>query len=121
MPQRVPLARVFLPPLAVFLFACALVAQEKKPSAIKLPDGTIVLYTANPNEAAPKIDGVLLSAKEYQQLLDATEQLKKLREAKPAAPSVCKIRGRVESGGGKPVVKLTVEYAYRTTAARTLV
>lgn len=121
MPQRVPLARVFLPPLAVFVFACALVAQEKKPAAIKLPDGTIVLYTANPNEAAPKIDGVLLSAKEYQQLLEATEQLKKLREAKPAAPSVCRIRGRVEAGGGKPVVKLSVEYAYRTTAPRTLV
>jgi hypothetical protein len=120
-PQRVPLARVFLPPLAVFVFACALVAQDKKPTAIKLPDGTIVLYTANPNDAAPKIDGVLLSAKEYQQLLDATEQLKKLREAKPLAPSVCRIRGRVDTSTGKPYAKLSVDYSYRATAAQTSV
>jgi hypothetical protein len=120
-PRRQPFLRAFLPPFAVLLFACALVAQEKKPAAIKLPDGTIVLYTANPNEAAPKIDGVLLSAKEYQQLLDASEQLKKLREAKPTPPSVCRIRGRVDSSTGKPVVKLTVVYTYRTTTARTLV
>jgi hypothetical protein len=120
-PRRLPFSRTFLPPFAVLLFACALLAQDKKPSAIKLPDGTIILYTANPNEAAPKIDGVLLSAKEYQQLLDATEQLKKLREAKPTAPSVCRIRGRVDSSTGKPVVRLTAVFSFRTTAARTLV
>lgn len=118
--SRLPI-RLLAPLLAVSLFACAAVSQDaKKPTAIKLPDGTIVLYTANPNEAAPKIDGVVLSAKEYAQLVEQAEQLKKLREAaKPVSPSVCRVKGRVDSSTGKPIAKLSVEYSYRTTLPRT--
>lgn len=110
----------FLAMVAYCALVLAVAAQDsRKPSAIKLPDGTVVLYTANPNDAAPKIDGVVLSAKEYQQLLDNAEQLKKLREARAVSPSVCRIRGRVDSSTGRPVAKLAVEYAYRTTLPRT--
>lgn len=123
MPRRRSHSRLFLLLLAVFLSSCAAFGQDaKKPSAIKLPDGTIVFYTANPNDAAPKIDGVVLSAKEYQQLLDLGEQLKKVREsAKPVSPSVCRVRGRVDATAGKPIAKLTVEYSFRTAAPRSLV
>jgi hypothetical protein len=89
---------------------------------VKLPDGTVVFYTANPTDAAPKIDGVVLSAKEYQQLVEQAEQLKKLRETtKPVSPSACHVRGKVDAKGGKPVAKLVVEYSFRTTAPRTVV
>lgn len=121
MPRCPSQFRLFLLPFAVLILSCAALGQDaKKPTAIKLPDGTIVFYTANPNDAAPKIDGVVLSAKEYQQLLDSSDQLKKLREsAKPVSPSVCRVRGRVDATTGKPIAKLTVEYSYRTTAPRT--
>ncbi len=122
-----PRANLFLRMLVLLLAAtgwlCAVQAQEpKKSSAIKLPDGTIVFYTSNPNDAVPKIDGVVLSAKEYQQLVETAEQLKKLREAaKPIVPSVCRIRGRVDSSTGRPIAKLSVEYSYRTTVPKTAV
>jgi hypothetical protein len=99
-------------------------AQEpsKAPTAIKLPDGTVVLYTQNPNEVAPKIDGVVLSAKQYQQLLEQAEQLKKSRETnKLISPSVCRIRGNVDTRSGKPIAKLSIEYAFRTRTPRTSV
>lgn len=122
MPYRRSRSWPLAPLLAALALALTASAQEKKPTAVKLPDGTVVFYTANPNDAAPKVDGVVLSAKEYQQLLEQAEQFKKLKDGgKPAAPSVCAVRGRVEARGGKAVARLTVEYAFRTTAPRAVV
>ncbi|QEL13768.1 hypothetical protein [Limnoglobus roseus] len=109
---------------ALVLLCTSTPAQDsvKKPAAVKLPDGTIVFYTANPNEVAPKVDGVVLSAKEYQKLADQAEQLKKLRDAvKPVSPSVCAIRGRIETHGGKSVARLTLDYSFRTPSPRAVV
>ncbi len=123
MPSACSRRSFFVPLFAAVALCCpAAPAQEAKSAAVKLPDGTIIFYTANPNEATPKIDGVVLSAKEYQQLADQAEQLKKLREAaKPVSPSVCAIRGKIELRGSKTVAKLTLEYAFRTATPRTVV
>ena len=78
--------------LFALIVACS--AQEpKKPAepakggAFRLPDGTVVLFTKNPDEPNPKVDGVLLSPKEYQTLLDQADLGKKAKEAsKPVSP-----------------------------------
>lgn len=91
-------------------------------NAIQLPDGTIVFITKSPEDANPKVDGVLLSAKEYQALVEKAEQLKKNREtARPMAPSMCHIRGRVMAKGDRPYAQLTLDYAFRTIQSRTSV
>lgn len=97
-------------------------ADPPKSSALKLPDGTVVLYTRNPDEPNPPVDGVLLSGKDYQSLLDQAEQLRELNGGvKPQPPSRCQIKARLESGGGQPVAVLTVIYSFRTTIPRTIV
>src|SRR5688572_3073668 len=97
----------------------------KKPAdagAFRLPDGTVVFFTKNPDEPNPKVEGVLLSPKEYQALLEQAEQLKKAKEAaRPVPPSACHVRGRVEAKGDRPVAVLRLTYAFRTTTPRAVV
>ncbi len=90
--------------------------------AVKLPDGTVVFFTKNPDEANPPIDGVLLSPQEYKALLDQADQLKRFKDApRPQAPSECQVRGKVEPRGDRAVAALTLTYSFRTTAPRSSV
>jgi hypothetical protein len=80
---------------------------------IKLPDGTY-LWTG---PASANGEQVLLPAPELQKLLDQVEQLKKqLAARRPARPSGCAIRGRVERRGETLVAALTLTYTFRTAA-----
>ena len=108
--------------VAVLLLAQFSFAQGPKASALKLPDGTVVLYTPTPDAQNPPVEGVFLSGKEYQALLDQADQLRKQKDApKPQSPSRCQIRGRIDAAGSQPVAVLTATYSYRTTTPRTVV
>ena len=95
-------------------------AQPAKPAALKLPDGTIVIYTKSPDDLNPVPDGVLLPGAEYKALQDQLDAARKARElAKPVAPSSCDIRGKVVARGDRLAALLTLTYTVRTAAPRT--
>lgn len=133
-PRRRPTPRRILP-AAVLFVACAALspgpspAQPPKPpaaetraAAIKLPDGTVVFFTKNPDDPNPPVDGVILSGKEYKALVDQADAAKKGRDpAKPQAPSGCAVRGKVQAAGDSQLAALTLTYTVQTTAPRTTV
>jgi hypothetical protein len=97
-------------------------ADKPKASAVKLPDGTVVFVTRGADDPNPIVDGVVLSAAEYQALVDQVEAAKRAKEnAKPVPPSGVTVRGAVEARGGRRVAALTLTFTYRTTLPRTLV
>jgi len=91
--------------------------EPNKAAAIKLPDGTVVFWTKNPDEANPAIEGVVLTPQEYKALVEQAELAKK---AKPQAPSSVAIRGKIEPRGERLVAALSLTYSFRTTQPRTL-
>ncbi|OWK44423.1 hypothetical protein [Fimbriiglobus ruber] len=92
-------------------------ADSPRAGAVKLPDGTIVFFTKNPDEPNPPVNGVLLTPQEYKTLVDQSDQLKKLKEApKPVSPSRCQVRGRVEARGDRSVAILAITYTVQTTS-----
>ncbi|MEO2091197.1 MAG: hypothetical protein ABGY75_17175, partial [Gemmataceae bacterium] len=115
--------------LPLFLLACgAAVAQPAKPadgvrsSAMKMPDGTVVFISKNPGEADPKIDGVLLSAAEYQALVEQAEKVKKAKDgAKPQPPGKVELRARVGPRGDRTVAAVTAVFTFRTVTPKTVV
>lgn len=123
----------YRPPLLALGFALVLTAvvsslgqaQPPRPdtpraSALRLPDGTIVLFTKNPDDPNPPIEGVLLSPQEFKNLTDLADQAKKAREpGKAQAPSSCQVKARIETRGERTVALLTLTYAVRTSAPRT--
>lgn len=95
---------------------------ETRAGAIKLPDGTIVFFTKNPDDPNPPVDGVILSGKEYKALIEQAEAGKKGKEpAKPQSPSGCAIRAKVQQVGDTQVATLTLNYTVQTTAPRTVI
>lgn len=99
-------------------------ADATKPtaSAVKLPDGTVVFLTKTPDDPNPLVDGVVLSAAEYQTLVEQAEEMKAQKLAtKPVPPSAVAVRGAVEVRGERPVAALTAEYRFRTTRPKALV
>lgn len=92
-------------------------AEPTKATAIKLPDGTVVFWTKNPDEANPAVEGVVLSPQDYKSLV---EQAELARKAKSQAPSAVAIRGKIESRGERFVAALSLTYSFRTTQPRTL-
>ena len=83
-------------------------ADKPKASAVKLPDGTVVFVTKGADDPNPVVDGVLLSAAEYQALVEQVEAAKKAKEnAKPVPPSGVAVRGAVEARGDRTVAALT--------------
>ena len=131
-PPRFAAAAVLLAGLAAVVPAQGPpVADQKKSTdaaakadagAFRLPDGTVVFVTKTPDDPDPKIDGVWLSPKEYQALLDKADQLRRAREAaRPVAPSECHVRGRVEAKRDRPVAALRLTYAFRTVTPRAVV
>ena len=97
-------------------------AQPAKPAALKLPDGTIVVFTKSPDDLNPVTDGVLLPAAEYKALQDQVDAARKARElSKPVAPSSCDIRGKVVARGDRLSALLTLTYTVRTSTPRTAV
>lgn len=121
--------------LAVVVVAQSAAAQLPKPTtppgaapeptragAVKLPDGTVVFFTKNPDDPNPPLDGVLLSPQEYKTLLDQADQLKKLKSApKPHAPSACHLQTKVELRGNTSVAVVTARFEFRTTTPNMLV
>jgi hypothetical protein len=110
---------VVLGAIAVGAFAWG---QPTPPAGIKLPDGTIVVFTKSPDAANPIPEGVLLSAAEYKTLTEQLEAAKKAKDsAKPISPSVCDIRGKVVARGDKLSALLTLTFTVKTTQPRTTV
>jgi hypothetical protein len=115
--------------MAVALAASAAHAQPKpadtpKPnaSAVKLPDGTVVFLTKNPDDPNPVVDGVVLSAAEYQALVDQAEALKAQKlVAKPVPPSAVAARVAVVTRGTRPVAAVTVAFRFRTLQPKSTV
>src|SRR6266568_2999736 len=61
---------------------------------LKFPPGTVIVVRDS-REGLGKIDAVVLSPDEYRKLIDASEQLTKLKTpTKPQPPSVCRISGK---------------------------
>ncbi|MCI0705406.1 MAG: hypothetical protein L0241_30465 [Planctomycetia bacterium] len=93
-------------------------AKDAKPLIVKLPDGTF-LWLGPSAEGGEK---VTLTPQEFQKLLDQVDQLKKqLATRKPAAPSGCAVRGRVEKRGEQLVAVLKLTYSFRTTQPQSAV
>lgn len=90
--------------------------------SLKIPPGTVIIISDNPREAFQHVDAVVLSADEYRRLVEAAEQARRPAVPdRPEVPSVCRVGGRVEARGTNEVAILRVNYAFRTTAARTVV
>ncbi len=84
--------------------------KDTKPLVVKLPDGTFLWLGPDSSEK------IQLTPPEYQKLLDRAEALKKeLAARKPAPPSGCAVRGRVEKRGEQLVAALKLTYSFRTT------
>lgn len=97
-------------------------ADKPKASAVKLPDGTVVFVTKGADDPNPVVDGVVLSAAEYQTLIEQVEAAKKAKEGgRPVPPSGVTVRGAVEARGDRTVAALTLTFTFRTTQPRTLV
>lgn len=123
-PSRRP-RRAVLGTCALAVAACLTTTaggQPPKETAVKLPDGTIVFFTKNPDDPNPPVEGVYLSPAEFKALVDQAEQLKKLKAAvKPIAPSGCKVRGKIEARGDRSVAALAMTFTVRTATPRTVV
>ncbi len=91
--------------------------EPVKSTAIKLPDGTVVFWTKNPDDVNPTVEGVVLSPQDYKNLVEQSEQA---RKAKTQAPSSVAIRGKIETRGERLVAALSLTYSFRTTQPRTL-
>jgi hypothetical protein len=91
--------------------------KDAKPLVVKLPDGTF-LWLGGASDG----ERVTLTPQEFQKLLDRVETLKKeLAAKKPAPPSGCAIRGRVEKRGEQLVASLKITYSFRTTQPNTAI
>ncbi|MFO0848959.1 MAG: hypothetical protein U0871_10465 [Gemmataceae bacterium] len=108
--------------LFVGLILAPAVAQPAgKPGAVKLPDGTIVIFSKTPDAADPPINGVLLTAEQFNALTEQAARLKRLADAPPTvSPSRCVIRGTIEQRGTKAVATLTVTVTARTAVPNTV-
>jgi hypothetical protein len=101
--------------LALLLTAVSLSAQPPKadpakPTVIKLPDGTFLWI--GPTDGGEKVQ---LTPQEFQKLVEKADALKKeLAARKPAPPSGCAVRGRVEKRGEQLVAALKLTYSFRT-------
>ena len=122
MPARTRLARFAVAPAVLLAAAVGLAQPEKAPfpkeaapkAGVKLPDGTF-LWTGD-------AERVVLTPDELQKLTDQVEQLKKqLAARKPASPSGCAVKGKVEKRGEAVVAAFKVMYSFRTTAANAAV
>ena len=117
-----PGVRLFLVLIGLVVAGSVAPAQPAKPAALKLPDGTIVVFTKSPDDLNPVPDGVLLPAAEYKALQDQVDAARKARESiKPVAPSSCDIRGKVVARGDRLSALLTLTYTVRTSTPRTAV
>ncbi|MBX9580831.1 MAG: hypothetical protein K2X87_11035, partial [Gemmataceae bacterium] len=86
----------------------------KSPAAntVRLPDGTLLWTGSAPADA----DRVWISPQDLQKLSDQADRLKKqLAARKPAAPSGCAVRGRIETRGDTSVAVLKAVLTVRTT------
>ena len=90
---------------------------DAKPLVVKLPDGTF-LWLGGASDG----ERVTLTPQEFQKLLDRVDTLKKeLAARKPAPPSACAVRGRVEKRGEQLVAALKLTYSFRTAQANAAV
>jgi hypothetical protein len=86
---------------------------------LKLPNGTVILICPDLKEALelrPK--AVVLTAEEYQRLIEQLEQLKRQNKSdKPLHPSICRVTGRV----AEELAQLQVQFEFRTERPSTLI
>lgn len=93
---------------------------------IKLPDGTLLLSTSPADGSS---ESVTLTLQDFQKIQEQLDQLKKqVALQKPAAPTGCAIRGRIEKRGeqidkrGEQLVAiLKITYSFRTTLPQTTI
>jgi hypothetical protein len=96
--------------------------ENKKPVDLKkmdLPADAVIVICEHANEALDLVPkAVILTPEKYQAMRDKIESLKKqLQIEKPAAPSQCLLKGRVEAGA----VRLQAEFAGTADHANTIV
>ena len=90
---------------------------EPPTTAMQLPDGTVVFFTDQPDLKNVPAGGVLLSAKQYQALIEKSARLKDLTQSPtPTAPSRCVLQGRVVTRGQRSVARFTATYGFLTTS-----
>jgi hypothetical protein len=87
---------------------------------LKFPPGTVVVVRDS-REGLGKIDAVVLSPDEYRKLVEAGEQLNKLKSpSKPQPPSVCRVSGKIEHRGSQDVVMVRAKFEFVSPAGRTV-
>jgi hypothetical protein len=88
----------------------------------KLPPNAVIIVSDNPREALQNVDAVVLTPDEYKKLLEAAEHAKRLANPdKPEPPSVCRLRGTIETRGSQDVAVVRAEFQFRTTSPRAMV
>src|SRR6185312_6956461 len=95
------------------------VAKDGPKSApgIKLSDGTY-LWSGPAAPGGESGERVVVPPQEYQKLVDQVEQLRKqLAARRPAPPTECFLRTKVEKRGDTSVAVVEATYRFRTTAA----
>jgi hypothetical protein len=86
---------------------------------VKLPDGTFLWSSAAGDAGAER---VVMTLQDFQKIQDQLDQIKKASvAAKPAAPSGCALKGRIENQGEQKVAAITAAYTFRTTAPLSLI
>ncbi|VTT99430.1 unnamed protein product [Gemmataceae bacterium] len=93
--------------------------KTKDSPVVRLPDGTYLWVGSSTDSAGERVS---LTPQELQKLLNELDQVRKqLAARKPAPPSGCAVRGRVEKRGEQLVAALRLTCTFRTTAPQTAV
>ena len=94
-------------------------SESPRLSTLKLPDGAVIILARSLEDPNVPVDGVVLSTKEYESLIDRLEQAKKLKDVvRPIIPSYCQIRGKIVNYGKQPVASLAITYKFVVTSSR---
>ena len=94
-------------------------SESPRLSTLKLPDGAVIILARSLEDPNVPVDGVVLSTKEYDSLIDRLEQAKKLKDVvRPIIPSYCQIRGKIVNYGKQPVASLAITYKFVVTSSR---
>jgi hypothetical protein len=116
--------------LILLLLPAALRAAEPPVEPLKVPPRALddlkfapgtVIVVRDSREGLGKVDAVVLSPDEYRKLVEASEQLTKLKSpSKPQPPSVCRISGKVERRGSQDVVRVHARFEFVSPAGHTV-
>lgn len=83
----------------------------------KVPPGTVIYVTSDPNDPALPANAVVLSPDEWRRQIEQARRDAVAASDRVAPPGVCRSRVHLEAAGDTVLGVVRVEYLFRTTAA----